>query len=334
MSPTIDFVITWVDGNDASWRKERDRYAVAEYGEEMDSQFRFRDWDTLRYWFRSVEKFVPWVNNVYFLTCGHLPQWLDTTNPKLRIVKHSDFIPEEYLPTFNSNAIEFHLHRIEGLSEQFVYFNDDCFLLDKMPPTRFFKNGLPCDIGGMTANFHSGMFGASVLLAKTLVNNHFNMWKTVAAAPSKWFNRRYVLHSVLNLMCSLIRRDEFVGFVNPHLPQAFLKSTFSDAWEKCEKDLVRTSQNRFRNYGDVAFWLIRYWQLASNQFTPVNPYKDGAYYLMDDSNMNEIADCISHQKKKMICLNDSEDIKHFEACKEAIQKAFEEILPEKSKFER
>lgn len=334
MNYNIDFVITWVDGKDASWREKRKQYAVAEDGKEGSYQFRFRDWDILRYWFRSVEKFAPWVNKIFFVTCGHLPQWLDITNPKLQIVKHSDFIPEEYLPTFNSNAIEFHLHRIKGLSEQFVYFNDDCFLLDKTAPTRFFRNGLPCDIGGMTANFHSGMFGASVLLAKTLVNNHFNKRKTITEMPSKWFSLRYLSHSVLNLICSIVRRNEFIGFVNPHLPQAFLKSTFSDVWAKCENDLVRTSKNRFRAYGDVAFWLIRYWQLASNQFAPVNPYKDGRYYLLSNQNLTEIINCISQQKKKIICLNDSEELSDFEEIKNQINEAFNSILSAKSNFEK
>ena len=82
-----------------------------------------------RWWFRAVEKFAPWVNKIHFVTYGHLPKWLNIDNPKLNIAKHSDFIPQKYLPTFSSFPIEVNLHRIKGLAERFVYFNDDMFLL-------------------------------------------------------------------------------------------------------------------------------------------------------------------------------------------------------------
>src|SRR5699024_11566777 len=89
---------------------------------------RFIDWDNLQYWFRGVEKYAPWVNKVHFVTWGHVPNWLKVDHPKINVVKHVDFLKEENLPTFNSRAIEINLHRIEGLAEQFVYFNDDMFL--------------------------------------------------------------------------------------------------------------------------------------------------------------------------------------------------------------
>lgn len=107
---------------------------------------RYRDWEILKYLFRSIENFAPWVNNVYFVTCGHLPAWLNTECPKLQIVSHKDFIPEKYLPTFNSHSIEWNFHRIKNLSEHFVYFNDDMFLLHPIKPTDFFENGKPVDM--------------------------------------------------------------------------------------------------------------------------------------------------------------------------------------------
>ena len=131
----IDFVVTWVDGNDPIWQAEKAKYSPNKNADNRN--VRFRDWDNMQYWFRAVEKFAPWVNKIHFVTYGHLPKWLNTDNPKLNIVKHSDFIPKEYLPTFSSHSIELNLHRIEGLAERFVYFNDDMFLtiLSKKSPT-------------------------------------------------------------------------------------------------------------------------------------------------------------------------------------------------------
>ena len=140
----IDFVITWVDGQDDVWRKQKASYSHTE--EEDDSEERYRDWNLLQYWFRGVEEFTPWVRKIHFVTCGHLPTWLNTEHSKLHIVRHEDYIPKEFLPTFNSNVLEIYLHRIEGLTEQFVYFNDDMFFLRPMKSTDFFINDKPCDM--------------------------------------------------------------------------------------------------------------------------------------------------------------------------------------------
>ena len=142
----IDFVIIWVDGGDIEWQKQRNIYSGKDPEDLAD--YRFRDWENLKYWFRGVEKFAPWVNNVYFVTCGHYPKWLNLNNPKL---KHEDYIPIEYLPTFSSHTIELNLHRIKGLSENFVYFNDDFFLTKPVSPDFFFKNDLPCISAGLNA---------------------------------------------------------------------------------------------------------------------------------------------------------------------------------------
>ena len=70
------------------------------------------------------------VRRIHFVTWGHLPSWLNKEHPKLNIVNHKDFIPEKYLPTFNSHAL-WNMHRIPGLAENFVYFNDDMFLIKR-----------------------------------------------------------------------------------------------------------------------------------------------------------------------------------------------------------
>ena len=107
MEHKIDFVITWVDNSDPEWRERCLRYAKEEGRSITISSERYRDWDNLRYWFRGVETFAPWVNKVHFITCGHLPKWLNPQAEKLNIVKHSDYMDERYLPTFSSHPIEF-----------------------------------------------------------------------------------------------------------------------------------------------------------------------------------------------------------------------------------
>ena len=139
----IDFVVTWLDSNDPEWLKQYEYYKPSSKGDL--SKARFRDMNIFQYWFRAVERYAPWVNKVFVVTNGKNPDWLNPNHPKLVLVKHEDYMSQEYLPTFNSCAIELSFHRIEGLSEHFVYFNDDMFLNGPAKPEYYFKNGLPCD---------------------------------------------------------------------------------------------------------------------------------------------------------------------------------------------
>lgn len=330
----IDFVITWVDGNDPEWLKERNYYETLEHGDIDNCNVRFRDWETLRYWFRGVEKFAPWVNKIFFVTWGHVPQWLDTSHPKLQIVKHADYIPEEFLPTFNSYVIEFYFHKIKGLSDKFVYFNDDMFLINHVSPSRFFRNGLPCDLASIIERNYGGMGGVAVYLARQLINEHFDKFEVVRKNFTKWINTTSLSASLRNLVYLRIRTHEFNGFYDHHLAQGYLKSTYDEVWSHCKNDLIRMSKNRFRQYGDVAIWLVRYWQLASGAFTPYKVNKDGICFFTESHDSSEIADTISQQKYNIILINDSDQIADFESYKRTVLEAFELILPEQSSYEK
>ena len=111
----IDLVVTWVDESDLNWQSEKRKYE-ADIKKEIDTDNlveRYRDWNILRFWFRSVEKYAPWIRKVFFVTYGHLPEWINLNNEKLVVVKHEDFIPQEYLPTFSCRPIELNLWRIK-----------------------------------------------------------------------------------------------------------------------------------------------------------------------------------------------------------------------------
>ena len=170
-----DFVLTWVDGGDKNWQKVRRQYNPDKGSDAGES--RYRDWENLQYWFRGVEKFAPWIHKIYFVTWGHIPKWLNTEHPKLQIVRHEEFMDARYLPTFNINAIELNLHRIKGLSEQFVFFNDDMFLIRPVEPETFFKKGLPRDCCIETALVQDDIqnpFGNILMNDAALVNMHYS----------------------------------------------------------------------------------------------------------------------------------------------------------------
>jgi len=144
----VDVVYTWVDGTDPVWLEKKAEAAgvadVASFTERAHHDARFADHDELRYSLRALEQFAPWVNNIWIVTAGQTPSWLNTDNPKVHIVDHKDIWPDEAgLPNFNSHAIEACLHRIPGLSEYFLYLNDDMLLGRPVASELFFHpNGV------------------------------------------------------------------------------------------------------------------------------------------------------------------------------------------------
>ncbi len=328
----IDFVITWVDGNDPIWQKEFNSYLPQSRYTDDTHCSRYRSWENLRYLFRGVEKFAPWVNKIHFITCGQKPEWLNLNAPKLHFVKHSDYIPAEYLPTFSSRPIILNLHRIEGLSEHFVCFDDDCFLIDKVEPKRFFRNGLPCDKAALKSLYPCTPFVHCKVNNLCVINSSFNKHSVIRKNFRKWFSPK-AGNKLLNTLVLLPGRH-FSGFYDYHLPQGYLKSTFEEVWKRHEKTLLHTTASRFRNIEDVNPWLLRYWQLVKGDFTMLDVQKDSICFPISDNTLDKIIQTIEHQKKKIVCLNEGRgSLSSFEAAKEQINAAFNKILPEKSSFE-
>lgn len=325
----IDFVILWVDGSDPAWRRE---FAQARHLSEEDSSLiRYRDWQTLRYWFRSVERFAPWVRRIHFITWGHLPAWLETEHPKLHIVNHADYLPGEYRPTFNSNVIELNIHRIEGLAEQFVLFNDDTFLGRPASPEQFFRNGLPRDMACLSIPCLEPITHI-ILNNMLLIGAQYQPHAVIRRHPAKWFAPCYGAGKLFkNLL--LLPWSSFSGIRDHHMPQAFLKRQFTRAWQTWGRELDATCRNPFRTLADHSQWLIRYDSLCRGEFHPIS-FGDCGLKSLTDESLEGICHDIETQRWRMLCINDSEQITDFEARSHRLCEAFERLLPERSDFER
>lgn len=332
MDNAIDFVVTWVDGNDPAWQADKAKHSPERTPGDARA-IRYREWDNLRYWFRAVEAFAPWVRKVHLVTWGHVPEWLNLSCDKLHIAAHRDFMPPEYVPSFSSRAIELNMHRIEGLADQFVYFNDDMFLLKPMKPEDFFKNGLPRDVGVLSPYFADVRNSISGPVANNMeiINTTFSRKETIRARPSNWFNPQYKLMNRFTL-AALVYPRWFPGFWGSHFPNNYLKRTFETVWAQEHDALHKTCLHKFRDPRDVNHWLVRYWQLASNQFLP-RPV-EGRLYVPLKNDLTPAVKAITGGRHCMVCLNDREGIDDFEGAKATIRAAFERVLPEKSAFER
>lgn len=324
----IDFVITWVDGSDPEWKKEYHKYK-SDTGDKRE--YRFRDMGTLHYWFRGVEKFAPWVNKIYFVTCGQKPEWLNVKHPKLVCVNHYEFIPKEYLPTFSSQAIEMNLHRIEGLSEHFVYFNDDMFLTRMTDQRDFFVDGLPCDAA--VINYLAPKEEPLNLVPyvnTAAINRNFIKQQVMRDYAAKIFTLKYRKYLLKNIQ--FIMGKWFPGFKYFHIPSSFLKSTFNEVWEKEFELMNRTSQHKFRIMTDANQWLFQNWQICTGKFMPRNINLGYYESIETDDDIYKAAKIVSSGKYKMVCVNDTGK-GSFELLKQELRKNFELILPGKSQYE-
>ncbi|WP_261817990.1 stealth family protein [Vibrio gallicus] len=327
----VDFVVPWVDGADHKWQEQFRAYRNDDTACDATLK-RYRDWDLMRYWFRCIEKNAPWVRNIYFVTWGHIPGWLNLDNPKLVIVKHEDYIPEDCLPVFNANPIEVNIHRIPGLSEHFVYFNDDMFLINKTTKEDFFVDGLPCDSAIEYPNIQEAEVIACMHANNyCTINRNFDKRKVIGGNLLKWFNPAYGLLNISTLSLSIFKR--FTGVYSNHLPQPFLKATYHQVWESEYDILNLTSKSKFRSRTDVSQHLFKSWQLCSGNFRPINITKFGKLFTVCEDNYDEAADYITTSGKKMVCINDEfNDEAELEIAKRRIINAFDSVT-EKSSYE-
>jgi len=134
----VDVVYTWV----AQPTQEQFQNLRQECPHLTGGWQRVRNLGGLKFSLRMLEQNLPWVRKVFLVTDGIMPGWLDTTNTKLHLVQHKDIWPpdrvERELPVHNSQPIEAHLHRITGLSESFIYFNNDRFVGRPLNKSFFF----------------------------------------------------------------------------------------------------------------------------------------------------------------------------------------------------
>ena len=132
----IDIVIAWVDGNDLELKKKRHKYLTGEDASDAVSATRFASNNEIYYNIASILKYVPFCRHIYVVADNQRPEFIDEfaaqglcAVDKIRVVDHREIFRgfEEYLPTFNTRSIESMLWNIDGLSDYFIYLNDDFF---------------------------------------------------------------------------------------------------------------------------------------------------------------------------------------------------------------
>ena len=154
----IDLVVPYVDSLDPTWQKLFNKYNPLkdEEIEGINARNRFRgQGNFFKFFFRCIERNLPWINNIFLLvqSDSQVPSWINRNT--VTIILHDQFIPKEYLPTFNSTTIEMFLWNIPGLSEKFIYTNDDFFAVNRLNPTDYFNGDRVRQMSSLKFSLHS-----------------------------------------------------------------------------------------------------------------------------------------------------------------------------------
>lgn len=326
----IDFVIPWVNGSDPDWLAQFVRFTNGVSGDKHQS--RYRDWDNLQYLFRGFEEFTPWVRKIHFVTWGHVPYWLSPSHEKLHIVRHEDFLDPANLPVFNCNPIEVNLHRIPGLSEKFVYFNDDCFITKPIAPERFFLDDLPRDALVFNVIGRSPISHIKINDVQA-INRHFKKYKVVGDNFLKLFHYRYSKMELLRTLL-LMPWSYMTGFCDPHQPQPYLKKTFEEVWEEESEILQATSRSIVRCSQDVNQYIFRYWRLCKGEFVPIGFGDTYSIIIYAFSDAELVHRKLLSGRYALVSINDGiRDEKDFRYARSLVNSTLKRILPKKSSFE-
>ena len=291
----MDIVITYVNGLDPEWQKSYEKTTNTPILEK-----RFRDWGTLKYLMRGIETNMPFIRKVHLVVAqeSQVPEWVNRKN--VNIVLHNDIIPSEFLPTFNCNPIEMHLHRIKGLDEEYLYFNDDIFPLLPCKPTDFFKEGYA--LLGMSKHLFA-----------------FDMYKHICR------NSNSIARKALNLKPSLC-------FLRPqHVCTPMLKSVCEEVYKKVKKEILAslTTTRESNNLNQYLFLDYMYLKgILKNHRLSKKHFSLG---IVSAKKLQKFLEQPTHQ---LICINDVQmSEEKFCSTQKALIKTFECILPQKSKFE-
>ena len=264
----VDLVYLWVDDKDPLWQEKRAKSADIKVVKESDA-CRFKDNNELKYSLRSVEKFAPWINRIFVVTDNQIPSWLNTDCDKIRVVDHSEIIPKDKLPVFNSCVIENRIPFIADLSEYFLLANDDTFFLDAVDENFFFDRGkIIFRVGNRIKNKeYRHLYGYSVYKAYQMIKDKFGV---------------------------------SVPYFSHHNIDAYKKSVFLECIQAFQADFDETLNHKFRTPDDTQRVIVSFYATVKNKAvireTAVNPLlkflglknSESEYFGLKKSNLTKI----------------------------------------------
>ena len=306
----IDIVIPFYNDSDKEWSKVLYEYLEKEGSSDrqVTGEERYRDWENFKYWFRAVEENCKWVNKVFLIVASEsqIPDWLDINNPKLRIVLHREYIPEELLPTFNVMTIEDFICNIKDLSDNYVYCNDDYFFLNPTYEDMFFRNNYPVYKDTKTVIKKIDASGEDGTFYQTL-NNGMDLQLKICGDRASW----YALD---------------------HLPVAHKKDFEKEIVDKYYEYFINANnKSRFRHRDNCSNHVFVCLYKDLKEYYIWDNYANSCYVsVRSDTDFNNFKD------KQMVCFNDTQLLskEDFINVKNKMIDFLESKFPNKSSFEK
>ncbi|SMH69118.1 Putative polysaccharide phosphotransferase [Latilactobacillus curvatus] len=334
----IDFVVTWVDSNDKEWKEKQKKATLEEFevleapieDADYNGEDRYREVGLFKYWFRAVELYAPWVRKIYVVTDNQIPGFLNDKNSKIRIVDHKEIIDSQFLPTFDSNTIDLNIHKIEGLSEHFVYFNDDLFINRPVQKKDFFsKDGKAIDTIGQSIIQPTENFDHNIINNVAQINNMISKKEFIKKYWKSIFNPNQGVKILgLNIVLSVF--PKFTRLYDPHTAFSIRKSDMNSSINSIKNNLTGPFSKPFRSIDDYTLQYVRYFQIINGETLPRHVSFGNTSRLNNPKRVEKLL--FRDKKTKIVNVNDD-----IEATKEDIEniiKMFEIKYGEKSKFEK
>lgn len=291
----MDIVITYVNGLDPVWQAEYAKHTNTPILEK-----RFRDWGTLKYLFRGIEKNMSFVRKVHLVVSGEsqVPEWLN--RKEVNVVLHKDIIPAEHLPTFNSNTIELHMFNIEDLDEEFLYFNDDIFPMLPMRAGDFFQDGK--GVIGISRHI------LSMDMFKKICRNSDRAARKALGIRPTWY------------------------FLRPqHICAPMFRSECRKAYEAVKEDILRTLSRTRRAENITQYLFTDYAYLKGRIIKHRQPSR---HFSMGVASADTIANYLLNPSRALVCINDVQlSDKQYREMHSTLINALESCFPKKSKYE-
>lgn len=309
----IDLVYLWVDGNDPVWQAKHNAYTnKSEATTDIDCKGRYSDNDELKYSLRSIEMYAPWIRKIFIVTDNQIPTWLNSSNPKVRIIDHREIMPDVCLPCFNSTLIERYIYKIPGLAEHFIYANDDMFVNKPISESDLFTpEGFPI-VRLIRKPFRRLRWFWKKHIRKKTLNNY----RTKIELASQFVYRKY---------------GKYYTGIPHHNIDAYLKSDYTRVAEEVMHEEFQSSmRHKVRNDNDIQRVAFSYIALAENHGQRRYVTKKESMYI--GINRKNFYREFDKYQPLFFCMNDSElaDDDNRETVKAFLERRF----PDKSVYEK
>ena len=295
----IDYIVHYLDPTKSEWMDLYYKYSKENHLSKIEKINRFDFNPLFKFQFRGIEKYMPWINKIHLIVQSEdqIPDWINRNN--VNVVFHKDFIPQEYLPTFNSCTIECFLHKIPELEEHFLYSNDDCYIFKNCDIKDFFtEDGYPRNMYRIARN-------SGDLYTKY---NHFMNDILIKDFPE------YKLENIKRF------------YVPEHCITVFNKSYYQEAFEKY-KNIILNNIYRFRSKRNISQYFFNLYFIFKTKSKYTRKEYGSLYRMWDNSGWEIISKMQRISHIKIICLNNKSK---FTALILEIMKKY---LPFKSKYE-